>query len=252
MIDDPLPSDARALLAAGRDRLGPDAATIARLRARVDAAVVIGVSATAASATAATSAPASTSASAATVSVAAKSLAVKLVLVLAVGTSAYIAHDVATRPSEQRDLVPPPPAMPNAAADEGAEIRPATVLAVAEPAPVAPAPAVIETPAARPPAPAPANEPSHATLAREIELVDRATVALRAGNLDIALAALRTYGAETAGAGQLAQDAEALRIEVLCRTHDATADAELGEFDKRWPHSAQRAHLTTVCTEESK
>ena len=107
--------------------------------------------------------------------------------------------------------------------------------------------AAIEAPATEP-----TVEPPHATLSREIELVDRATVAVRGSDLDAALATLRAYDAETIGHGQLAQDAAALHIEVLCRMHDAAAIGELAVFDTRWPRSPQRSHLTIVCTEVSK
>jgi hypothetical protein len=88
---------------------------------------------------------------------------------------------------------------------------------------------------------------SRATLAREVELVDRAMTALRAGQPDHALAAIAVFERETAGHGQLAEDAAAIDIEARCRLHDADLGARLAAFDARWPHSAQRPRLTAAC-----
>lgn len=278
MIDDELPRDARLLLAAGRDRLGPDAATVTRLRARVEAAVIVGVTASGASAMAAsatTAAPATAAASTATATtvttattVAAKSLALKLVVVAvgasAVGTSAYVAQKTFSHEEASSAVVPPQPVTPSVGDRDVTELQPPVAVSAPEPSPVVAAP-----PDAAPVAKAlrrepidvvpedvpsgePASKPERVTLTREIELVDRASIALRTGDLDAALAVLRTYSAETSGGGQLAQDAAALHIEVLCRTHAADAQAELAAFDKRWPRSAQRTHLTTICSEASK
>lgn len=274
MIDDGLPRDARDLLAAGRDRLGPDAATVVRLRARVEAAVIVAAAtgASAMAAPAATAAPAAAAAPAAVATtttvttattVAAKSLALKLVVVAvgasAVGTGAYVAREAVTDESATRAVLPPPPAVPTTGDDNVVDVLPRVAVSAPETTRVDPAPTVAApvehtssehaVPAAPPTEPA--SAPQHATLTREIELVDRATIALRAGDLDAALAALRAYGAETSGGGQLAQDAAALHIEVLCRTHAPGARAELAAFDTRWPHSAQRPHLATICTESS-
>ena len=71
--------------------------------------------------------------------------------------------------------------------------------------------------------------------------------ALRRGQPSAALAAVRVHAAETAGGGQLAEDAAAIEIEALCRMHDAAVTAKLAAFDARWPQSAQRSRLTTRC-----
>ncbi|HWU87301.1 MAG TPA: hypothetical protein VN253_08500, partial [Kofleriaceae bacterium] len=86
-----------------------------------------------------------------------------------------------------------------------------------------------------------------ADLAREVELVDRAMAALHRGDPSGALAAVHAHGVETAGAGQLAEDAAAIEIEALCRLHDPSVGAKLAAFDARWPESAQRARLPTRC-----
>lgn len=254
MIDDQLPPEARALLDAGRDRMGPDAATVARLRARVGAAIIAApISASAASATpAASAAPAAATTTAA---VAAKSIAVKLLVLATVGTTAYVAHDQITRSGEDRTVdAPIVPSIATHEANSDTDVQPSIAItapvAVEEPPPPeAPAPAA---PTRRPPPVVVAPEPAPATLSREIELVDRAALALRTSDFAAALATLRSYDSETAGAGQLAQDAAALHVEALCRTHDSGAARELAAFDQRWPRSAQRSHLTSVCTEVTK
>jgi hypothetical protein len=71
--------------------------------------------------------------------------------------------------------------------------------------------------------------------------------ALRRGAPADALAAVVVHAAETAGAGQLAEDAAAIEIEALCRLHDSTVAAKLAAFDAKWPESAQRSRLTTRC-----
>jgi hypothetical protein len=245
MTSDQLPADARALLAAGRDRTGPDAATVARLRARVETAVVAGASTIAASAT--TKATASVSAI--------KSIAVKLVVVVAsTSATAYLAHEVTARRSSNVEVAPIL-VMPRNTTDVS-EFQPTVTVTAPEQVPLVP---LVEEPAARAEEQAEQPAPSElvtntpqATLAREIELVDRTTIALRGDDFDAALDALRTYDVETAGGGQLAQDAAALRVEVLCRTHDVSQMKELDAFVAHWPRSPQRSHLKAICTEESK
>src|SRR5262249_19093238 len=80
----------------------------------------------------------------------------------------------------------------------------------------APAPA----PAPAPPPPAPSPAPAAATLAREIQLVDRAMASLRAQRYAAVLITVHTYDAETAGGGQLAEDAAAIAVEAMCRSGD--------------------------------
>jgi hypothetical protein len=71
--------------------------------------------------------------------------------------------------------------------------------------------------------------------------------ALRRGDASEALAAIRDYDRETLGGGQLAEDAAAIAVEAMCQRGDAAASARLDAFDRRWPHSAQRARLQTAC-----
>ena len=94
------------------------------------------------------------------------------------------------------------------------------------------------------PVPPPAKS---ADLAREVALIDQAMVALRRGDSDGAVDAIRIYDRETAGRGQLAEDAAAIAVEALCHRGDAAASAKLDAFDHRWPHSAQRVRLTAAC-----
>ncbi len=85
-----------------------------------------------------------------------------------------------------------------------------------------------------------------ASLAREVELVDRATAALHGGDAAHALAILGIYQRETSGHGQLAEDAAALEIEARCHTHEPIRRL-FEAFDQHWPHSVQRARLTMAC-----
>jgi len=229
MIDNELGADVRALLAAGRDHLGPDAATITRLRSRIDAAV--------------TTVPTSASA--------AKAIGVKLAIVavtavVGAGVYRYFAarQQVEVSSALQIDV------------DEHVDLETRSSLASQEPSPpseprqavpdVAPSAAEASEPAVEAPIETPAPEPG-ISLAREIELVDRAALGLRRRDLDSAVEALHMYADETKGRGQLAQDAAAIEVEVLCRRNDTTAAAQLATFEQQWPHSAHRSHLRATC-----
>jgi hypothetical protein len=84
-------------------------------------------------------------------------------------------------------------------------------------------------------------------LSREVELLDQAMAGLRRGDTAAALDAIRHYDIETAGRGQLAEDAAAITVEALCQRGDPASGAMLEAFDRRWPHSAQRARLLGAC-----
>ena len=224
MTERELGSSARALLDAARGG-APDAAVIARMRGKIDESVT----ATPAPATAATS------------TLASKLGLVALALVVATtagilatrhsSTTEIASHEIsvpAVAPSKQTVREAPPPIV--AAPDATSLIEIETTVPHKKAARVAPAPSK-----------------KSITLAREVELVDRAMTALRRGELRAALAAVRLHGTETAYRGQLAEDATAIEIEALCRLHDPQATARLSAFDTRWPTSAQRARLTAAC-----
>ncbi len=97
-------------------------------------------------------------------------------------------------------------------------------------------------PPAQPAAPILVVVEHHADLAREVALIDAASH----GEPRAALAVLQIYEAETAGHGQLAEDAAAIAIEAHCKLHEPV-DAKLAAFDARWPSSAQRARLAETC-----
>lgn len=209
-----LGSAARALLDAARDGLGPDADAVRRVRAKVGASAAAGTGV---------------------------ALAIKLgifgvVAALAIGAGIYT---TSSRPS-----VPVTPAIALPVAD--ADSAPPVVRA----APTEP-PAIEMAPqsAARPHVVASAAQPaaSGIDLAREVALIDAAMSALRGGDPTAALDAIHTHARETRGAGQLAEDAAAIEIEALCRLHDPTTAEKLDAFDVRFPRSAQRSRLTTVC-----
>ena len=107
--------------------------------------------------------------------------------------------------------------------------------------------------AASPESPAPPAHPHLAaagpveiSLAREVELIDRAMSSLRAGHADDALTAIALYHRETADRGQLLEDASAIDIEASCTLH-LDVSTKLAAFDRAWPSSAQRSRLTTAC-----
>ena len=238
-MTDELGSSARALLDAARDGLSPDAAAIQRMRSKIDLAVGGAAAGGAAAATG-------------------SSLAAKLGIVAVVAAVATGGYLLATRDrGSARPVVPVTAPAPAKVAAPAPSTAPAPVIvATEEPAPIKPV--VKARPVARATTlPAKSAEvvlaPDEITskrkpvdLAREVELVDRAMAALRR-DARAALVALRTYETETAGAGQLAEDAAAIEIEALCKLSDPAVPTKLATFDKRWPESAQRSRLTTRC-----
>nr|MBA3539244.1 hypothetical protein [Deltaproteobacteria bacterium] len=100
----------------------------------------------------------------------------------------------------------------------------------------------------RPEAGQPASAAKPTSLAREVELIDGAMASLRTGDARAALVAIRNYDSETAGTGQLAEDAAAIQVEALCAIKDPTAVTRLATFDQRYPRSAQRSRLADACT----
>ena len=213
MIDqggEQLGSAARALLDAAREGLGPDAATVSRVRAKVGAAAGAG----------------------AATAIAIKLGLVGVVVALAVGAGLYSSRDHAAEtpaidlPSARSEVSPP-------------VVRPSAA-AVPEPTPIEMAPQSAQR--ARPVVHAEGID-----LAREVELIDLAMAAMKSGDAAGALASIHTHARETRGAGQLAEDAAAIEIEALCRLHDPSVAAKLDSFDVSFPRSAQRSRLTTVC-----
>jgi hypothetical protein len=87
---------------------------------------------------------------------------------------------------------------------------------------------------------------TRASLAREVELIDRAMLALRAGTPAAALEAIATFERETQHRGQMAEDAAAIEIEAHCGL-DQDVKAKLAAFDRAYPSSAQRARLQQAC-----
>lgn len=241
MIDEPIEPEVQELIAAGREGLGPDAATIARLRTRIDDAI------------------------ATSPSVPVRSLAPKLVVVAALtglGIGSYVAGTrvtqepvaplVATGELEAAST----PDVALVAADTISPIRAATEPVARARARKDPTRAlVVENPAPRSPEASPESSPEAVatrsvggiSLAREIELIDRAALAMRRADASTALETLRVYERETAGLGQLAQDAAALGVEIVCAGGDQRARDELARFEQRWPRSAHLRRLTAVC-----
>jgi hypothetical protein len=208
----------RALIAAARAGLEPDAAASARIRAKLDARLA---------------APA-----------AAAGVSLKLLATLAF-VGGIATFGALSLPASARPTAATVPAFVEATPLD----VPVHVVAASPDAP-APQASTATTKAIH------AREAVHAraavtpagevSLAREVELIDRSMSALRAGHPADALAAIARYHHETADRGQLLEDASAIDIEARCALH-LDASAKLAAFDRAWPSSAQRSRLTTAC-----
>lgn len=211
-----LSTSTRALLDAARGG-GPDAAAVARMRGKIEAAVAAPAVATTTT----------------TIGIAGKLGLLALVLVVATG-----AVLIGTRASStDRMVVQITEPTPAPIARTVREPAPPDVPAIAD--------VEIEMPVARA---TPPPRPKAIELAREVELVDRAMAALRRGEPRAALTAVHAYTAEAGQRGQLAEDAAAIEIEALCTLRDSSAAARRSAFDARWPTSAQRAKLARACS----
>jgi len=248
---EPLGAEARALLDAARDGLSPDLAAVRRMRARIQvgagAGAAIGVK-----------------------------LALLAVVVAAAGAGVALHRREAATVAPRIELASPPEAAVQIAAREAALPPPSDdELIVLEPnvparrvraevsageprvqpahglrdAPAGATPGEVRSGPARGARPEPPRDsrPSAITLAREVELLDLAMSALRRGEPSAALRAVQQHAAETAGRGQLAEDAAAIEIEALCHLHDPSTNARLEAFDARYPRSAQRSRLSNRC-----
>ena len=229
---------ARALLDAARRGMSPDAAATRRIRAKIATAVGRG-------AMTATSAKIAAGAKIAIVGAVAAALA---------GAYLYArAHEQAVVAIPHVTAIESPPVPPQTTHLEapGGDLEAIEL----DPAPAAPprlpphvtrpSPARV-APSTAPPTAA-TRSAVHADLSREVELVDQAMAGLRRGDTAAALDAIHRYDLETAGRGQLAEDAAAIAVEALCQRGDPTSGAALEAFERRWPHSAQRARLLGAC-----
>jgi hypothetical protein len=139
--------------------------------------------------------------------------------------------------------------VPALSLDETAHVDvPAPTVQATAREPAAPAPlkqpAIVHVIAASPAVtPAPVVE---VTLAREVELIDDAMASLHSGDATAALAAIAAFQRETAGHGQLLEEASAIEIEASCKLHLDVTD-KLAAFDRAWPSSPERARLTAAC-----
>jgi hypothetical protein len=219
----------RNLIEAARDGLSPDAAAMARVRAKVAASV------------------AATTGSAVAIPVKASAgLGIKIgigVLVVAALGGAL----VATRSHRGVDS-----ARITIATPDSDDVRESTRVSSSEPRVIAPTPSEPErtsrpAPVASPaPAQAPAVQDEPVSLAREVELIVKAMLLVRRGDARDAIGVIGTFERETRGQGQMAEDASAIEIEARCRLHEAVG-AKLAVFDQRWPSSAQRSRLQSIC-----
>ncbi|MBV8757680.1 MAG: hypothetical protein JO257_10405 [Deltaproteobacteria bacterium] len=207
----------RALIAAARAGLAPDPTAAARVRAKLDARLA---------------APA-----------AATGLSLKLLGTIAI-VGGIATFGALSGPSAQPTAAIAPALVETAATDMPVHVVAASTESPAPPvhAPAHAAPAAT----ARAAALAPAQRAAEISLAREVELIDRAMTSLRAGHANDALAAITLYHRETADRGQLLEDASAIDIEASCTLH-LDVSSKLAAFDRAWPSSAQRSRLTNAC-----
>lgn len=197
----------RSLLAAAREGLNPDAATTARVRARVASAVAP----TAAAGTAAGSSGA----------------------LLKLAALALVAGVIMTGFAIPRGPHADAPRLSLHTADTDEPVAQIAPMASRESA----MPHVSRHPAT-------VREP--ASLAREVELIDDAMDALRNGSPTSALERLATFERETLGQAQLAEDAAAIDLEARCALREDVS-AKLAAFDTKWPTSAQRVRISAAC-----
>lgn len=267
-MTDPLSPETRRLLDLARDGLSPDAAAIRRMRAKV----AVGTTAGTGLALKLVLALALTTAAGVGIALRRTSSPPPSEPRISLTSQPEVpvrvaAHEAAPSDESLIVLEPDEPAPPPHAGDARASRASATSDARSadsqatdarrvtsrDPARLATSPAgsAPTTPAADPPAstkPA-ASEPTATpiTLAREVALVDAAMAALRHGDPSTALRAVHQHATETAGRGQLAEDAAAIEVEALCTLRDPAAAAKLSAFDAHYPRSAQRARLSTRC-----
>ena len=230
----------RNLVAAARRGLDPTADVAARVRAKVALAVGAG-------ATMATSTPRAASVAPKAAAIGAGKVVAITAIVGALITAAWVVQR-----TPATDVTNDAPAI---SVPAGADLDPAIDVHVATSARTdrvivtPPAPPNVHVRAAVPSARVPEiempDEPP--TLAREVELVDTAMASLRADDPANALATLVVYERETAGHGQLAEDAAALESEARCRSNQTPYADQLKAFDERWPRSVQRARIVTAC-----
>ncbi len=245
---------AKLLVESAREGLAPVDAAFARVRARVATAVATGAAATTAGAASAKAAVGGATAKAAAGIAGAKLAAIAVVASVAIGGGVVVATRGSGEPARVAPVVPrvaPAPAprheepRPAPRADEPPPDEPPLPPAASIPIPP-PAPHhVVAAKPAPPAAPEPAHDPP--SLAREVTLIDDATSALRDGHPADTIATLAIYDRETAGHGQMAQDAAALELEALCALHAPEVPAKLAAFDQRWPKSRERARIDAAC-----
>jgi hypothetical protein len=244
-VIDRLGPESRALVDAARDGLGPDDVAVRRMRGRIASSIAGGA------AVGGLAAGAHSASAAATSSVAIGSVAAKVVVVAVVAAGAVAGtHAVVTHRA-----IPKAPAV--------AHIAP---MAVVAPTPPTPAPVAVAEPVVvidPPPPPPPVAPPHHVraqiaavapvpsiappSLARETELLDAALDAVAHSRFADAIAAIGRYRDATIGRGQLAEDADAIEVEALCRLDDSRSGAAFAAFTSHWPHAHEVARLTAVC-----
>jgi hypothetical protein len=221
----------RNLLDAARECLSPDAAAMARVRAKVAASV-------AATSAAAVAVPTAKAATGLGVKVGLGLLVVAALGGVLVATRSHHGAESARIAIQTQDTDSARDAV-RVSTTESHVASPTTPAASATTRPRT-------TPAPSASAPAPANAAEPVSLAREVELIDKAMLLVRRGDAQDAVGVIAMFDRETRGQGQMAEDAAAIDIEARCRLREDVT-SKLAAFDRRWPSSAQRSRVQTAC-----
>jgi hypothetical protein len=248
LLDEPSASPALQELLGSARNDGPSADDLARLAKRLGPLLVATAPVSAAAATsAASSAAATTKAAAATAvgtQVAAGAGVLKLTVIAAVGGTVIAAGSFQAGRSYEATRPPPPPKVERVVV---ASPPPVAQLVVEEPVVAEPEPAPVpeDAPRVAKPSPRPVQKAPEPKLT-EVELLEKAMAAMKAGDAKGALALTARHQSEFQG-GALVQEREMLSIEALLKLGKLPEARLKGEdFRKRYPTSSHLLRLDAL------
>ena len=254
LLDEPGASPAlQDLLGSARDD-GPSADDLARLAKRLGPLLVATAPVSAAAATSATSSAAATTKAAAATAVgtqvATGAGVLKLTVIAAVGGTVIAAGSFQAGRSYEATHPPPPPRVEKVVAAPPPPVAP---MVVEEPVAPEPEPAAVqeEPPKVAKPQPRPVQKAPEAK-PTEVELLEKAMAAMKAGDHKGALALTARHATEFQG-GALVQEREMLAIEALLKlgkTPEARLKAE--EFRRKYPTSSHLLRLDALVGPQSR
>lgn len=183
-------------------------------------------------------------------------LALAVIVPLAVGSN-RTRPKTADSQTSRVETPPPEPAVEAAGPEGTAQPLPPTPPVPQDPPPTSAddEPTALPLPPPKPepdpkPKPPPRAQPQADPLAREVELLNAAQSALRAGKAKTALARVKKHAKEFPD-GELAESREIARVRALCELgdHDA-ARASYDAFRRDWPASQRLRSLPAGCEGE--